>query len=398
MKKITFSSLIVFILLCTTGCWNYKELNDYSIVSGVSIDKKDDKYEVSVLIANSPKGNTDSTSSESKVIVFSGVGDSIFEAVKNIGLISPKEIYLNSFSILVISEDVAREGISNAIDLFLRYSSSRNDFNIIISKDTKAKNTLKIMTSITNFPSQNISDNLKSTTNLQGIVKEVTFDDLTSTLLRDGIDATINSIIVIGNIEEGSTTQNLEKSEPETYVKLGNLAIFKEDKLVDWSTHSESVGINLINGNINEMYLNIEYEDSYVVVDTTSFSSKVKTKIKNGKPVVDISLEGEAKIIEVSGEVDLEDSEVIEKLQKKADKLLKSYAYEAIDLSKKNKADILGIGLNFYKNHPEYYKKVKKDWDNVLEEVKFNVKSSLTLKNKVAAKNSLEEIHDKQKN
>ena len=30
---------------------NYKELNDYSIISGISIDKKDDEYEVSILIS-----------------------------------------------------------------------------------------------------------------------------------------------------------------------------------------------------------------------------------------------------------------------------------------------------------------------------------------------------------
>ena len=55
MKKIIFSFIVV---LLTSGCWNYKELNEYSIVTGIAIDKSDNGYKVSVLISNVPKGNS----------------------------------------------------------------------------------------------------------------------------------------------------------------------------------------------------------------------------------------------------------------------------------------------------------------------------------------------------
>ena len=115
MKKIIFS---LFILLCIAGCWNYKELNEYSIVTGISIDKIDSGYKVSVLISNVPKGNngTDNSSSNSEIVVYEGDGESIYEAIKNIGLISPKELYLNSFYILVRSDEVAYDGIVPVLD------------------------------------------------------------------------------------------------------------------------------------------------------------------------------------------------------------------------------------------------------------------------------------------
>jgi len=180
MKKVIVS---LFILLCLSGCWNYKELNEYSIVTGVAIDKKDGQYEISTLISNAPKNSTDNSSNESKIVVYSGTGDSIFAAFKDIGLISPKELYLNSFSVLILSEDVAKDGIESVIDFFLRYSSSRNKFYVIVSKEDKAKDTLKIMTHLTNFPSQSISDNIKSTKNLQGTIADMGLDELTSCLL-----------------------------------------------------------------------------------------------------------------------------------------------------------------------------------------------------------------------
>lgn len=392
MKKV-IASLII--LLCLSGCWNYKELNEYSIVSGVAIDKDGDEYEASILISNSPKNNSgESNSSESQVVVYSGKGNSIFDALKDIGLISPKELYFGSFSVLVISEEVAEEGINNVIDFSVRYPNTRKNFYVVLAKDTKAKDTLKIMTPLTSFPSQNITDNVRSTTDLQGTINTINFNDLLSTILSDGIEPTINCIKVVGNEEKGSKKDNLESSEPASYTKLGNLGIFKKDKLIDWANHDESLGINMINGDISEMYLDLEYDGGYVVIDSTSFSSKVNVELKSRKPIINIDLSGEARIIEVNGDIDLEDSDVIEELQKKANKKTKKMVNKALDLAIENKTDIFGFGQMFYRKYPDYYDSVKKEWNNNLGEIEVKIKSDLMLKNKVSSKNSLEEIND----
>ena len=392
MKRLILSLIILF---CLSGCWNYKELNDYSIVSGVAIDKVGDEYETSVLISNLPKNNSDKSSSESNVVVYSGKGSSIFDSLKKIGLISPKELYFGSFSVLIISEEVAKDGINNAVDFFIRYPSSRKNFYVSLARDVKAKDTLKILTPLSSFPSQNITDNINSTKNLQGTIFSLDFNHLLSNILTDGIEPTINCIEIKGDIEEGSSQENLESSEQKTYTKLSNIGIFKDDKLVDWANHDESLGIIIINGKINEMYLDLEYDDGYVVVDSTSFSTDVSVELKNNKPIVNINLSGEARIIEVKGKVDLKDSDVIEELQKKANNKIKKQVNKALKLAIKNETDIFGFGKMFYQEYPDYFKSVKKEWNNNLGNIEFKIKSDLMLKNKVSSKNSLEEINDK---
>ena len=394
MKKIIFSLVVLF---CLTGCWNYKELNEYSIVTGIAIDKNDEGYKVSTLISNVPKGNSgsDSSSSNSEIVVYEGKGKSISQALKDIGLISPKELYLNSFYVLVISEDVARDGIDGALDFFLKYSSSRNNFNVIITKDCSAKDTLKIMTSITNYPSQSIADNLKTTTKLQGAIKTVNFDDLVSTIIREGIEPTISTITIVGDLSKGFTKENLESSEPKAYIKLDNLAIFKGDKLIDFATREESIGINILNNQVNEMYFYIDYNDGFAIFDTIKFKSKIETKVVDNKPVVNINLNGEARIIETSDNINLKDNKVLEELKKKANEKIMDFVNQGIGVSIRNKSDILGIGRNFYQNHYNYYSKVKNNFEEILDDIKFNINSNLILNNKVSAKNSLEEIHDR---
>ncbi len=394
MKKIIISVLILF---CVCGCWNYKELDDYSIITGIAIDKSEDKYEVSVLISNASKSSGESPdSANSQSVVYSGKGASIYKALKDIGLISPKELYLDHFSILVISEEIAEEGVYNIIDFFLRYPNARKDFYVAISKDCKAKDTLKIVTPLTDFPSQSISDNLESSSRLQGAITNLNYNELVYDLIAPGQEVSVNSIEIIGDIEKGSSKENTESSEPKTYLKLSNLAIFKDDKFIKWTTEKESDGINIINNKITEMYIKIELNGGYVVVSPVNFSSNIEIKFKDDEPKFTINIGGNAKVMEVSGNIDLEDDSVIKEIKKKSNKELKSYVNKAIKLAIDNETDIFGFGNKLYKSYPNYFNKVKDDWNKNLKNLNISVKSNLIIKSISSTQNSVEVLNDKE--
>lgn len=393
MKKL----IILFLLLFgVCGCWNYKELDDYSIITGIAIDKKDEKYEVSVLISNASKSSGESPdSSQSQSIVYSGKGNSIFKALKDISLISPKELYLDHFSILVISEEIANDGIYNVVDFFLRYPNARKDFSVAIARDCKAKDTLKIVTPLTDFPSQSISDNLQFSSKLQGAISNLNYNELIYNLIAPGMEVSMNSIKIIGDEKKGSSKENIESSEPKTYLKLGNLAIFKDDKFIKWTTEEESFGINIINNKMTEMYIKIELNDGYVVVSPVSFSSEVDIKIKDNKPHVYINVAGNSKVMEVNGHIDLEDDSVIQEIEKKVNKETKKYINKAIKLAKENETDIFGFGLKLYKNDPNYFNKVKDTWNKDLKNLNIDIKSDLIIKSISSTQNSVEVLNDK---
>ena len=391
MKKIIISILII---LALSGCWDYKELNNYSIVTGVAIDKSDDKYEVSVLISNSPKNGSDAESSKAKIVVYSGTGDTIFAAFKDIGLISPKELYLGHFSVLIISEDIAREGIKPVIDIFLRESTSKKNFYVTITRDCKAKDTLKIITPLSDFPSQNITDNLLSTTELQGLVSNINFNELLSNLERSGIEPVMNSIKIIGDEKKGSSNKNVETSEPKSYIKLDTIGIFKGDKLIDFTSKTESVGINVINNKIAEMYVKVKYNNGYVVINTTKFSSDVKVSLENNKPVIKINAKGEAKIVEVNCDIDLNSDKELSELNKKLNKEVKRYIKKGLSVAQENESDIFGFGLKLYQDHPKYYNSIKDNWNEELKNINVEIKTDIVLKSKGSSQKSLEENHE----
>lgn len=392
MKKIIS---ILFILMCLTGCWNYKELDDYSIVTGIAIDKKDDDFLVSVLISNAKKDSSSSNSS-SQNVVYSGKGDSIFKALKQVSLISPKELYLDHFSILILSEQVAKEGIYNISDFFLRYPNARKDFSVVIAKDCKASDTLKIVSPLTDYPSQSLSDNIKFTSELQGTIFNLNYNELIYNLIADGKEVTMSSIKIIGDIKDGSKKENLEESAPETYLKLSNLYLFKGDKLVDSANTNESIGINIINNKINEMNINVKINDGYVVVNTISFNSKTNITLKNNKPYINIKTSGTAKIMEVNGNIDLSDHKTIKKIEKLVNNKIKKYMNEGIYIAKSNNTDIFGFGLKFNKNYPNYFNKVKDDWNNYFKNINIKLDSNVLIKSISSTQNNAEVLNDKE--
>ena len=394
MKKIFILFLLIF---CVCGCWNYKELDDYSIITGIAIDKDEEEYEVSVLISNASKSSSDNPdSSGSQGVVYSGKGNSIFKALKDISLISPKELYLDHFAILVISEEIASDGIYNIVDFFLRYPNARKDFSVAISKDCLAKDTLKIITPLTDFPSQSIADNLEFSSKLQGSINNLNYNELIYDLIAPGKEVSMNGIKINGDIEEGSSKDNIESSEPKTNLKLGNLAIFKDDKFISWSTEEESYGINIIKNKVTEMYIKIEMEKGYVVISPVNFKSDVKIEIKNDKPHISINTSGNAKVMEVSGHIDLEKDSTIKEIEKKSNKKIKKYINKALNLAITNEADIFGFGLSLYKDNPDYFDNVKNTWNSDLKNINFNIKSNLIIKSISSTQNSVEVLDDKE--
>ena len=141
-KKLLFLIPIIFLL---TGCWNYQELNSLAISTAMAIDKDDDGYEVSILIANSKKSQVSSKEGESHTIVYSAKGKTLSDALKNIDLENPRQTYIGHLSVIVISEDVAKDGLMNTLDLLLRDSESTKRFYVAIAKDYKAKEIIKII-------------------------------------------------------------------------------------------------------------------------------------------------------------------------------------------------------------------------------------------------------------
>ena len=387
MKKILLVISLCFIL---TGCGNYAELDKLAIVTGVAIDKDGDDYEISYLVANSPKGQTSSKEGEAKTTVYSGTGETIPDAAMIIEQKSPKKIYLGHVNVVIISEEIAKDGFFKVADWLFRNPETRKQFYLLLAKDEKAKNIIKIISPLESFPSQSIATLLESNRDSKSASTTTTYNNFVGYVLEQGADPIVPTITIKGNVKEGSDQSNIETTEPTAYLALGPLAIFKEDKLVGYVKAKESELINLIQNKIKEIKYTLNYNDDDITID--SYNLKTKLSLKD-EWHVNLTITGNGNIYNINSDINISDPKEIRKIEKKWNKSLQKSLKKLIKkMQNKYKSDIFGFGNKIYSTYPQKWNQVKDEWnDKYFKQVKVTINSNLKIPDTGSLKDTLTE-------
>lgn len=383
-KRLFFFLFFSLFALLLTGCYNYHELENLAIVTGLSIDKKDNQYVIGVLVANSKKQEASSKEGQSQTIVYEGKGNSVMEAFYNIDLESPKQLYIGHLAVVVIDENIAKNEIEKISDILIRSPESRKNFYVVIARDTKAEDVLKITSPLESYPSQSVSMNLKNTSTYQGISTDLTYSEFIASMLTPGINPTLPTIKIAGSVKDGEKQQNLESTDPKTKLQLGTLAIFRNTSLLGYVNENESRMINILNRRTAYSLESVKYEDNNIVFHLSNFNIKRKATLKENKPIMNISFQATAAINEINANVNLSDPNTIKEINQLLEKRIKQQILHTIHVTQNEfKSDIFGFGNLFYQKYPKYYSKMELKWDEEeYSKVKMNVKVDIDLETK----------------
>ena len=377
MKKI----LILILLTCLTGCWNYYELNNLAICTGISIDKTDDKYEVTYLISNAKKAESNSKEGEAGTTTYSGIGDTIQEAINDLTLKIPFEPYNGHLVVIIISEDIAKEGITQVLDLLARDTESRDFFYILLSKDAKAKEILEIISPLETFPSQTLASDIETSSAKTSLIYKITYNDFLYTLLEEGKNPVLNSVTVLGNQEKGSDEKSLSSTIPKATIKIDTLGIFKKDKLIGWTTQEESRGINLLNNSVENFYVKTTCDDNYIMSYVKDIESNTKIDLKNNK--VKVTIDGKASLLEVNCNINLGDPNKIKEIENNIKDKINEIINQSTNLVQiKYNTDVFGYGNKIYKSNPKKWKEIKDNWDEIFKNLEIETEININIDTK----------------
>jgi len=374
MKKI----LLLMPLLCLlTGCYNYREINDLAIISGVSVFKEGNEFKITVEVVNPKKEQDTSSGKEPDFIIYTATGSSMQEAFRTVVKESPKKLYGAQIDLLIIDEETAKEELSHILDFFTRDPEIRSEFYVLIGKN---EDILEITTPLENLSSKNIVSSLEANNTYLGVANLVTFHDLINTYLNPNIDIALPSIETIGNEQKGETTKNIETTTSDAISLLSNIAVFKDEKLVGYLTERESIGYNLIMGNAKTTIVKTDYNnDQFIVNEILNSNTKMEVDVKTKE--IKISIKGTAAISEANYEGNLEKAETIKKVQKDFNLEIENIIQDCIkNTIQKYNSDIFGFRDLFYKKDPKEYKKLKENWfKETFPNLEIKVKSDIEI-------------------
>lgn len=376
MKKFVLIIITLFILLISSGCYNYKEINDMAIVSSIGIDKdnKNDKYIVSAQIMNSKESED---SEDSQITVYTKEGDTVHEALRNITLKSPRKLYGNHLSKIVLSEEVAKEGIDNILDIFNRITEVRNEFIITIVKEDKASDVLKVLTTTESIPAEYVKLSLKIADKTSGLTYATKLDEFISLYLKKGIDPVVPVLKIDKKEKKGTTINNITTTNPISKIVIEDLAVTNKGKLETYLKNEEVIGYNFLRNQIQKMIIPVKCDDenNYVSILILKNKTKSNTVKKDNEYIINFNINSEAIITEYNCKKDLTDEKVIKKLEKDTEKKIKRYIKKSLNKQKETKGKFLGLERIIYLDYPKY--------KNEDYSVKYNAKVNLVRKGEI---------------
>ena len=365
MKKVLTMSLLFIMMIPLTGCWNRMELNELAIAVGLAIDKvKENEYMVSVQVVDpSEVAPKQGSTGRSPVTRYRAKADTIFEALRKITTVSPRQIYLAHLRILVIGESVAKEGVAKSLEMLSRDHEVRSDFYIVLARNIKAEQILKYLSPIEKIPSQKMSKSLEVSQSIWAPTRTVQMDQLIADMTSDGKSGVLTGVKYTGNKKVGQSMANVEKSWPEAQLQYTGIAVLKKDKLVGWLNEEESKGLNYVLGDVKNTVGSIKCpKGGSAVIEIFHAKPNVKVTFQNGKPAIHIHNFIEENVGEVRCDIDLSTTEGIKALEKSSEQTNETIIKDSVKRAKQLRADIFGFGEAIHRASPKAWKSLKKDW------------------------------------
>ena len=309
MKKII---LLITCLFLLTGCFDYQELSDMSIIDGIGFDYKDGEYQVILeTIKSTTSGESNTTSTNVVTAKDKVLANALNKAVNNAG----------------------KKGIDEIIDYIIRdVNISTNLYTIVCDNPQEVFDTKIEDDSISNLIVDTITYNVdaKSLDNI---------DIIASNIINDKIDIALPFIHI-----------------KDKNIVVDKIAYFNGGKYVD-KIDSKIYNFLLLDSN----NIDFDYDDTVLNI----FAKDIKYDIEKNQITINIS--GSAKVKEVNKKYNLKELKTYEEIEKEINKTIEQETYDFLKETLSNKSDLIGL-------RNKYYKKFRKNRENINYVVKANIK------------------------
>lgn len=340
----TISRTVLFLtLICITlsGCWDYSEINDYSIIAGSGVDLTEND-DTQVTIEQIGWNDAGIQTNEQKNII-SYTGSSCFEAYSSLLLLSGKPNYSSHATTLILGQSYAENGISELIDMLIRLEGSRLSMNVVIADNMEAKEFFTKTKADQNISSFYLPSMLKNC-NEQGFSLNPTLFQVGNTLVNERQSLCIPMI---------STLSTPKSKTPE--VVISGSAIFNGDKMTTTLNNEQTKTLVMLLNQPKKTTLAIKENTQEYAFELNNLNTSIKPLFNKNSISFEIKICADASLSELNNNINLTPAEVAELEASISSKLTQdvktfiSHAYGDLN------ADVIGLSDKIYKKSPTYW-------------------------------------------
>jgi len=435
MSKVLFCIIIFTILLGVFGnafSASYVHSNigniAYVLALGIDVGEKS-KLKVSAQFSKTAvftPGSGSSSEDPNSMVLVSGEADSLFSGLNLINSYIGKEINLSHCSVIIFSEEFAKQGLSNEILSLVNNEELQPSANLVIST-CDAYDYLNNSTPNLEKMTVKYYETFAITSRFTGYISNISIGEFYDILSTDGPSPTAilgglnsttrqeqskqqsgggsqgessgNSSSSSGGNSEGSGQTNSQQSSdssPDSVINpkeltagsssvSGNrgtenigIAVFKDDAFCGELTAVETICHLLIENNVDSCIISVNSpvakNEKIELRLAPSKNSKIKTTIENGIPKINIKLSLDADIMTLQNNENYQSKEILDKISNSAQEYMKNQINDYLKkVCKEYGVDIDGFyakALCHFATIPEWE---NFDWEEKIKTAEFDV-------------------------
>ncbi|WP_312693740.1 Ger(x)C family spore germination protein [Caproiciproducens sp.] len=367
--------LLIAGTLFLSGCWNYREIENLAMVSGFAIDKGTQGHKYHVMFEF-----LDLSGEQMGSKLLETEGDTVFDAVRNATSKNQKKLMFSECKVVVISKDLASEGIAPLLDFISRDSEPRLTITPIISEEKTAAEILQQKPVTNQLICLEIDQILMQNSSSLSEAPRVKLYQANNMLAEEGTSLILPSI-------------KITKEQTSTTLELAGTALFKKDRLIGFLNRDQSKFLLFIKDQIHGGLLLTSPDpgNGKIALEILGNQTKITPVIKNNL----LSIKIEIKMVCAFGEdqtsKDYFTVDGIKKVEKSAGKTLETGVLDLIKTTQaQHGSDIFGFGNLAYQNDPQWWEQAKAKWDRTFRTLNVSVTADVKISNTAVAKSKIE--------
>ena len=372
VKKSACMLLTLLCLLHLTGCWNYRGLNEMTVVAGMAIDRdpKSGKYLLTFEFVDiSTPVKEKGASGE----LIQSEGETLFEAVRDAKRRLSNKLYFGHNQIVILSKEIASsEDVVSLLDWLLRDGECRETLFVAISQGETAREVFDVDGADQKLVSYKLQMVIREDKRVTGSTLPVELYELYEDSKSPGRELALPAVHRVENGEELVT-------------EINGLAVFKKEKLVGFLSPEDAkyylFAVNRFENGVLPFH------------DPESGEARGTLEVGKSKTQYDIEVEGgevklivKPKLTVFMGELMETDVKLdvakLDEITRAAEKELEEKISGVIrKIQTEFQSDILNFGNLIYKRNYALWTELEDTWDEKFPTLKVEVRVDINVSN-----------------
>ncbi|MDF2630328.1 MAG: Germination protein Ger(X)C family [Symbiobacteriaceae bacterium] len=357
---------LLSLLLLGTGCWSRREVNEVAISSAIAIDEERNQTIRITMQILRPTAAVESGQPRSGTFNVTATGPTTAAAIRNLDQQLSRRPEWKHNNAIILSENVARQGVGEIMDFFMRNHQSRLDQWILVTRG-KAAAVLVPRFQLESNQGIGIRRLNQSAVHSTAATVPVRLYDFVTSLTNPAEDP------VAAAIETVEFPDPSGEGEVNPRIRMRGAAVFQHDRLAGWLDETEARSLDWFRGEATGAMVVVPCRKGPgrgTSVQLISTRSSLQPYWKNGQPAVRATVRATGQLGDLMCQEDLSKHEALVDLQRRTAAQMEAEMAKLMHrLQKDLGSDAVGLGVALERTFPAAWKKMSPQWREIFPKV-----------------------------